>query len=255
MTVTTKVPLGADTLNRKWYLDVNTGTHASPTWTGVFGITEFTPAIAQTVQNDSDFDSGGWGSDTVTMNKWSIALKLARKTQASDATVYDTGQEVLRAASDDIGVDNRVEVRWYEYEGEAGGAEVEAYMGYASVSWSDDGGDTGALSTVSVTLNGQGARTAITHPATAAVPTVYSVSPATDVEAGGELVTIRGIRFTGATTGDILFGAVPSTEFVVHNDSTIYAVAPAQAAGAVNVTVENATGVSTDTVTFTYTVA
>jgi hypothetical protein len=38
---------------------------------------------------------------------------------------------------------------------------------FATVTWSPDGGGMDALSTVSVTLTGQGERKAITHPAAA----------------------------------------------------------------------------------------
>jgi hypothetical protein len=162
MPATTKVPLGEATTVRKWYLDVNAGTHASPVWTGVFGITEFQPALEPTLQDDSDMDSGGYKSQTVTALAWSLAMKVVRKVQADDAEAYDVGQEILRAAAENMGVGNQVEVRWYEMEPD--GPREEAYSGYAAVSWSPDGGAMDALDTVSVTLTGKGARTAITHP-------------------------------------------------------------------------------------------
>lgn len=157
-----RTPLGASTTNRKWYLDVNTGTTATPTWTGVHGITEFTPNLEPTLQDDSDFDSGGDKSSTVTARAWSLSLTVARKVTAASATAYDAGQEALRLASEEVGVANSVEVRFYEMEPD--GPRVEAYSGNAAVSWTPGGGGMDALSTVSVTLTGQGARTAITHP-------------------------------------------------------------------------------------------
>ena len=72
MTATTKVPLGASTLVRKWYLDVNTGSVAIPVWVGVFGLLDFQPVLNPTLQDDSDFDSGGYKSSTVT------ALEIGR---------------------------------------------------------------------------------------------------------------------------------------------------------------------------------
>jgi hypothetical protein len=162
MPATTKVPLGAATLNNKWYLDVNTGTHAIPTWTGVFGITEFQPVKDPTLKDDSDFDSKGWGSETVTKLAWSVSMKVVRKVKASDATSYDDGQEELRASSDMTGANNRVEVRFYEMTD--GGPRVEAHQGYAAVSWNPDGGPMDALDIVSVTLTGQGELEPITHP-------------------------------------------------------------------------------------------
>jgi hypothetical protein len=166
MPATTKVPLGASTLNRKWYVDVNTGTAEAPVWTGVFGISECQDSITQTTQDDGDFDSGGYGSSTVTEIAWSLVLKLNRKATAAAPDEYDPGQEHLRLAASEIGPDNRIHCRWYEMNGDTG-PKVEAYEGHASVSWSPDGGDKAALSKVTATLNGQGKRIEIDHPAAA----------------------------------------------------------------------------------------
>lgn len=162
-TATTKVPLGASTTNRKWYLDVDSSTTSTPTWVGVFGITEFQDALEPTLQEDSDFDSDGYKSQTKTASAWSLTTKVARKVTTALATAYDPGQEILRLAANENGVANSVHIRWYEME--PGGPRVEAYQGKAAVSWSPDGGGMDALSTVSVTLTGQGKRNAITHPA------------------------------------------------------------------------------------------
>lgn len=169
MTVSTAIerePLGPATTNRKWFLDVDTAAAAPATWIGVFGLTEFQPGKDTTLQDDSDFDSGGYKSQTATALQWTLTFKVSRKTVAGAPTSYDPGQEVLRLASDELGVENTVHVRWYEME--PGGPRVEAYEGYAAVSWSPDGGGMDALDIVSVTLTGQGKRTAITHPDAAA---------------------------------------------------------------------------------------
>lgn len=255
MPATTKVPLGAGTLNRKWYLDVNTGTHAAPTWVGVFGVEEFKPSLEPTLQDDADFDSGGYKSSAITAIGWSLGMKLARKVQAASATAYDAGQEVLRAASALMGIGNRVEVRWYEMT--ASGPKVEAYTGYAAVSWSPDGGAMDALDTVSVTLTGQGARTAITHPDGAAVvPVLYSVSPATAGTAGGSLHHLYGTGFFAAGVADVQSMAIGVTNvptFMVLSDNELVWVSPAKVAGPFVVTVTNTVGVSTTaTVTVTY---
>ncbi len=163
MPATTKAPLGAVTLNRKWYLDVDTSATSTPSWVGVFGISEFQPALAQTTQDDSDFDSDGYGSDTITQQKWSVTGKVKRKASADAPDEYDPGQEALRLAGQEVGPANRVHVRFYEMNGDDG-PKVEAYEGYASVSWNPNGGDQTALSTVAIVLNGQGKRLAIAHP-------------------------------------------------------------------------------------------
>ena len=164
MPATTKVALGASTTNRKWYLDVDSSAppHTVPTYVGVFGITEFQDALEPTLQDDSDFDADGYKSQTKSASSWSITLKVARKVTAASSTAYDAGQELLRLAAEENGVANSIPVRWYEME--ENGPRVESYKGTAAVTWSPDGGGMDALSTVSLTLSGQGKRTAIAHP-------------------------------------------------------------------------------------------
>lgn len=246
MASTTKVPLGAATLNRKWYLDVNTGTYGAPTWTGVFGVEEFKFAMDPTLQDDSDFDSSGYKSSTITALGWSLEFKVARKVRASSAIDYDIGQEFIRAAGLLMGTGNNVDIRWYEVT--SGGPKVEAYRGYATVSWVPDGGPMDALDNVSVTLTGKGAANAITHPdgTPSAIPIVYSATPATAGTAGGSLCSVSGIRFTGTvgTTG-VKVGVTNWTSWIVMSDNTIVGIVPAKSAGSYEVIVTNGTGAST----------
>lgn len=163
MTVPVRTPLGTSTLNRKWYLDVNTGTVATPTWTPVMGMTEFQFNVEGTLQDDSDFDSEGFRSQVKTAESWSVTCTVARKVTAALATAYDAGQEALRAKSfGTMGVANSINIRFYEME--EGGPREEAYAGLAAVSWSPNGGGMDATSTVGVTLTGQGRLNEIAHP-------------------------------------------------------------------------------------------
>ena len=236
---------------RRWYLDVNTGTHGSPTWTGVFGIEDFKPAMDPEVKDDSDYNSSGYKSSTISAIGWNVEMKLARKSTAAAATAYDPGQEVLRAASMLMGASNRVEVRFYEME--PSGPRVEAYQGYAAVSWTEDGGDMATLATITVKLTGQGVRTSITHPDAAAVPKVYSVTPATGTTAGGALTDIIGGGFTGLSAATaVKFGVTNAASFVVVDDFHIVALTPAHAGGAVTVYITNGTGPSIDVVQYTF---
>ncbi len=248
-----RTALAATTLNRKWYLDVNTNTYASPTWVGVFGVMEFKGGKETVLQDDSDFENSGWKSQTATALSWVAELKLKRAPTVASATAYDTGQEALRVYSDLEGIANKADVRFYEVT--TSGPTAEAYRGYCTVTWNPDGGPMDALDTVSVTLTGIGARTAITHPdgAPSAIPTVTALDAAAGGAAGGTLVMISGTGFTGVTGADhVLFGTTNATSYKVINDNVIFAVAPAHLAGAVAVSVENATGVSTVTSNFTY---
>jgi IPT/TIG domain len=73
-------------------------------------------------------------------------------------------------------------------------------------------------------------------------PAVTSVSPSSGSTTGGSTVTISGSYFTGATS--VKFGSTAATSFTVNSDTQITAVAPAHAAGTVDVTVTTSHGTS-----------
>jgi len=255
MPSTARTVLGGGSLARRWWLDVNTNTYAAPTWIAVNGVEDFKYALDPSVQDDSDYDSGGYKSSTITAIGWSLDCKVARKVTVASATVYDPGAEVLRAASMLMGASNRVDVRWYEMT--SGGPKVEAYRGYAAVSWSEDGGGMDALAAVSIKLTGQGASTAITHPDGAAVvPVLYSVLPATAATAGGSLHQLTGAGFfNGAVSGvaSMKIGVTNVPTFSVLSDSKLVWLSPTKVAGPFVVYVTNQIGESvTATVTVTY---
>jgi type VII secretion-associated serine protease mycosin len=81
-------------------------------------------------------------------------------------------------------------------------------------------------------------------------PSLISVSPASDLPAGGATVTIGGSNFSGATA--VTFGGTPATSFTVVSDTQISAVAPAHAAGAVSIVVTNTYGSGSLAGAFTY---
>jgi len=244
VTLPTRTPLGASTLARKWLLDVNTGTVASPVWTPVGGILDFTPSLDPTLQDDSDFDSAGYKSQTVTALAWGASFTVRRAAQAGAPTQYDAGQEFLRTVSLTMGIQNSAQVRFYEVT--TSGPTTEAYQGFAAVSWSPKGGAMDALDEVGVTLTGQGQRSSITNPANvpAAIPVITSVSPASTGVAGGGLITVNGSGFTGATVVKVGTTTLAATAYTVQSDVRIVFSAPAKTAGGYEVEVTTPAGVS-----------
>lgn len=249
MPATTKTPLGATTLNRDWYVDIDsTPLAGTSTWVPVLGIQNFVPSPDNAgLQDDSDFDSGGYGSQNKTTTAWSATATLLRKVTAADATAYDPGQELLRAASiGKVGAGAVVHVRYYEMTPD--GPRVEAYSGYAVVQWAPQGGDTTADNMVAVTLTGRGQLAQVAHPDTgSAVPTISAVqvsgATATTIPAaGGSTVRITGNHFTGTTS--ITFAGTSAPNFIVASDGVIQVTAPAHTAGAGNLVVTNAAGAS-----------
>jgi hypothetical protein len=76
-------------------------------------------------------------------------------------------------------------------------------------------------------------------------PSVSNVAPAHGPAAGGTEVLISGANFTGATA--VGFGTVAATSFRVKSAAAIEAVAPAEPAGVIDVTVTTPTGTSAAT--------
>jgi len=81
---------------------------------------------------------------------------------------------------------------------------------------------------------------------TAGVPTLTSVNGQPNPAAAGQLITIKGTRFTGAT--NVTIDGTPATDYTVVDSETIVATMPAGDAGPADVVVTNAVGASTATV-------
>jgi hypothetical protein len=73
-------------------------------------------------------------------------------------------------------------------------------------------------------------------------PAITGLSPSDGGTAGGTRVTLTGSEFDGTT--QVAFGGVAATSFTDDTDSTISAVAPAHAAGSVQITVTTPYGTS-----------
>lgn len=80
--------------------------------------------------------------------------------------------------------------------------------------------------------------------------TISAVNPSSGPASGGTGVTLTGSGFTGATS--LTFGGTPATSLNVVNSTTVTAVTPAHATGAVDVVITTPSGSGTKTNGFTY---
>lgn len=231
--------MAVSALARRFRIDVSAD---NTTWTQLKGVTDLNPQISPQMQDSSTYDSNGWGSSEITMNKWSISAKVLRQTTVG---VFDPGQELVRARVAQFGDNARIYVRWYDNSGAA-----EAWSGRAIVEFNRSKTGVADLDEASITMTGDGALTAISNPyAPTAVPTILTATP-TAVAVGGQ-VEITGSGFTGTiAVSGVKFGATNATSWTVLSDSVITATMPTGTAGAANITVTNATGAST---AFSYT--
>lgn len=125
-------------------------TGADPTtWTIVRGLTEFTPpAVEKNLEDDSSFDSDGWGSQIATGLAWTAegTVKLPRKSLTADP-----GQEILRAAGNALAEDGLVHVRITDRTKPTAGR-----VGIADASFTENGGPRTDITTAAFTLTGRG---------------------------------------------------------------------------------------------------
>lgn len=234
------------TLARKWTLEVNTNgapaNFASPTWTTVKGLYDFTPDnIIPKLEDDNVYEDVGWAGKTKTALNWTITAKCMRRTVPTDVTSYDPGQEKLRALGRAFGPAAVGDFRWYDRDG-----GPEAFRGWGNCNWSNDGGAVVDLEKITVVLDGKGPNTIITNPNAPAgvAPSVFSVAPNTVAAAStlGFLTVVKGDYFIGTTS--MVIGATAITLFTVIDRYTIVASLPAKTTATYDIRVTNATGQS-----------
>ncbi|RDH39972.1 MAG: phospholipase [Candidatus Aquirickettsiella gammari] len=108
-----------------------------------------------------------------------------------------------------------------------------------------------AAGSASVVVN-KGIFTAVTAPSPylyIAIPVITTLSPATGPIAGGNVVTINGSGFSGASS--VMFGGNSATNFTVNSDSQITATAPQGVLGSVTVIVTTINGATSSRYTYT----
>jgi alpha-tubulin suppressor-like RCC1 family protein len=114
-------------------------------------------------------------------------------------------------------------------------------------------GTAGTVDVTVSTIGGTSVTGSADHYTYAPAPAVTSVEPNAGPAAGGTSVTITGTNLSGASA--VRFGSIAATSFEVSSPTTIVAVAPAEAAGNVDVTVTSAGGTSRTSPADAYTYA
>ena len=137
----------------RWAVQVNTGTPETPEWTWWRGISRFQPTQNPTLQDDTDIDSDGFKSQSVTATSDDLTIEgLIKGTRAASALVVDPGAAFVRAKRFEVGPDNEVQLRYWRTDELDDQATVNSY----AVSWQDQGGTNEELQRFSATLTGRG---------------------------------------------------------------------------------------------------
>jgi hypothetical protein len=219
--------------------------------TGVQFGTVPVPASSMTINSDTQITvtspvfpaSGGIVDVTVTNPAGTSAVSPA------DRFSFPANPPVVTGISPAIGTPGGGDVVTITGSGLLGATSVR--FGTAAVPPMPGGSDTqitvitppGAAGPVDVTVTSPGGTSAAVQFTYAALPAVTGVAPPSGKAAGGDIVTITGSGFTGAT--GVQFGQSPAPAMNVISDSEITAITPqAASVGPVDVTVINPAGVS-----------
>jgi hypothetical protein len=227
-------------LARRWALEVDVNPSGSADWQPLPGVEDFKPARAQRREKDESYDDAGAMREAITGSSWKNEVTLIHRA-GIDGVTFNAVQEHLRVKSEAAdALTGEAHVRWFDRSGTG-----EAWEGRCLIDWEPEGGDGAARDTVKVTMNGQGARAAITNPNASPLPVIAALAPTGGGVAGGTIVEVRGRKLTGATA--VTFGGTAATSFRVVSDTLIIAVAPAKTAGSADVAVTTPGGVSANT--------
>lgn len=241
-----RVPLPAGTTLGKSFehgLDVNLGTYDNPDWQPFRRISGWAPVFARVTSDVTTYDDQGDTNEDVAGRTFSAALTAQGNRNPVTGKLLRELDRTIRA-SRAKGEEAILDVRFY-HKPETGTPDPDdAGRAFVTVEATRQNTGNSESEVYSISLSGKGAYEPIPNPFTgwaATAPVISTVTP--DGAATGDLVTINGTGFSGATKVTIGGGST-SVEFVVMNPATIVAVMPSGSAGDVPVVVTTPGGAS-----------
>lgn len=219
-------------------IDQNYQAGGSPDWWDLSFITNVQVNMTKKMVDAAMYRDKGAENQEVVGDNWSVTFD--HQIQRGVNGLYIPTLQTLIDASG-FGTRHKgsqVHIQFYDSEG-----ADEAYEGIGTIQRTRGATGNADPGLISFEITGKGNLAKITNPVAQPLPVtplILSVLPSG--QGVGDLVTIKGQRFTGAT--DVEFDSTPATQFAVSDESTIVAELPAGSAGAVDVEVTTGGGVS-----------
>lgn len=172
------------TLARDWAVQVDTSGSIGgddPEWEFVRGLSQFAPSFTPGMQDDSDIDSEGYGSQIATTLTASFEGQGRRKGQTAQGNfAQDPGQAFIRRIGRQMGLDNVLRARCWRTDG-----VDEGYEGLFSVEYTETAGGNDSLDEFSFTMQSRGKPTEI-HPVESATGPSTPIDEDDDLPGGGD---------------------------------------------------------------------
>jgi len=248
------VPLPAGTALGKSFeygLDINLGTSGSPSYQPIRRISAWAPTYPPTPQDQATYDDLGATNETVAARSFAAGFTV-QGNRSLTTGLYLPEVEALLAAAKATLDGAVVDIRWYHKPEVGTPNPSDAGQAFCRVEITRQNTGNAEVEVFNGTRTGQWPFASIVNPFAGwdvTEPVLASITP--EGEGAGDLVTLTGTGFLGATS--VTFGATPATDFVVANAATIIASLPTGTAGSVNVTVTTPGGTS-NAVAYTRTV-
>lgn len=229
----------------EYALDVNLGTHASPTWQQIRFSSAINPQVSDVSKDGATYDDDGAPHPIKTSESWTLSATVQAHRLQDGSGLFLPEVEALLAAAGPEATGNAAtkEFRWYDDPVGQEPNPNEAYQGVGTVKMERLATGNDDIAGWNLTVTGQGRRTRIANPSTAtsgAAPAISSVLPSG--AAAGAMVTIAGTGFTGVTgAAGVKFGGTNAAAYVVASATKIYATLPAGSAGSAAVIVTHPT--------------
>lgn len=223
-------------------LDINLGTTVVPSYQPIRRISAWAPSYPPTTGDQATYDDLGATNEAVTARSFATSFTV-QGNRSLTTGLYLPEVEALLAAAKATGESAVADIRWYHKPEVGTPNPTDAGQAFCRVEFTRQNTGNAEVEVFNATLTGQGPFNSITNPFAGwavTTPVLASVTP--DAAAVGELVTLTGTGFLGATS--VTFGAVPAGDFVVANAATIIAAMPTGTAGSVDVTVVTPGGTS-----------
>lgn len=235
----------------EYAIDINLGTTEDPDWQQIRFSSAIDPQVTSVEQDGATYDDNGAPHPIKVGESWTLGCTVQAQRQADGSYLPELEKLLEHAGPESVGKAAAAHVRWYDDPVDQNPNPNEAYEGHGTVTVTRAQTGNDQIGSWGITITGQGRRKRIPNPSmatsAAGAPVITAVTP--DEAGTGELVTITGAGFTGATA--VTFGTEAAAQFTIVNGLTIVAELPADSAGEVPVVVTHpVNGVSTP---FTYT--
>lgn len=245
--MSTNVPLPAGTTLGKSFeygLDVNLGTYASPIWQPFRRISGFAPTFPKTTEDVATYDDLGAPNEDVTGRGFAAAF-TAQVNRTLSTGLYLPEVEAVMAAARTKGESAVLDIRFYHKPEFGTPNPTDAGRAFVTVEVSRQNTGNSQNEILSISLVGKGNYEPIANPFTGWGTTIPTITAVEQVAAGdGDLITVIGTGFLGATAFSIDGTPLDADAFEVLNGATIVAIMPTGDAGDVDLEVTTPAGTS-----------